>query len=118
MEAVIKVERKPASGLKHIGRNSMPVVPIRQEEILILRAVHIARNVAEAICSNKDFSKVPSHLCWPNCSSRSVWRHSVASFHQDQDCDLYDAISHLTRRMPYYRNSIVSIGRGGLVTDD
>jgi len=34
MEAVIKVERKPASGLKHIRRYSMPVVKMRQEGIL------------------------------------------------------------------------------------
>lgn len=30
-EAVIKVKRKPTSGLKHIGRNSMPMTRMRQE---------------------------------------------------------------------------------------
>mgnify|MGYP006313033809 CR=1 FL=1 len=34
-EAVIKVERKPASGLKHIGRNSMPLLAMSQEEIYV-----------------------------------------------------------------------------------
>jgi hypothetical protein len=43
MEAVIKVERKPAGRLKHIGRNFMPVWEMRQEEILILLAQ--SRNV-------------------------------------------------------------------------
>ena len=32
-ETVIKVKRKPASALKHIGRNSMPLYRIRQELI-------------------------------------------------------------------------------------
>jgi len=34
-EAVIKVVRKPTSRLKHIGRNSMPVMRMSQGEILI-----------------------------------------------------------------------------------
>jgi len=32
-EAVIKVERKPTNGLKHIGRNSTRVLQMRQEGI-------------------------------------------------------------------------------------
>ena len=38
-EAVIKVERKPTSGLKHIGRNSMPVMAMSQEVIFHLDVV-------------------------------------------------------------------------------
>jgi hypothetical protein len=38
-EAVIKVEHKPTSGLKHIGRNSMPVMARRQEGIFHLHGV-------------------------------------------------------------------------------
>ena len=33
-ETVIKVKRKPANGLKHIACNSMPVMEMRQEEVL------------------------------------------------------------------------------------
>jgi hypothetical protein len=36
MEAVIKVERKPTSGLKHIGRNSMPIIGMRQESLFAI----------------------------------------------------------------------------------
>ena len=43
MEAVIKVERKPAERLKHIRRYSMPGMEMRQEEVLIILSVFTLR---------------------------------------------------------------------------